>query len=80
MSEAVSRISICVLSQKAIVKITPGSFAVGKIADLPGAISGAIALVGGRVYFGIRPHLWSVGIWAPPTKALGAIHADTWGP
>ena len=46
MREAISRISICVLSQKATVKITPGSFAVEKIADLPGTISAGIALVG----------------------------------
>jgi len=52
--------NIYVAFSKAILRIKPGIFAVEKIADTPDAITGGLAVLGGRVYFAIGSHLWSV--------------------
>ncbi len=52
--------NIYVVLSKAIVKITPGTYEVEKIADAPGGISAGIGIIGGRIYFAIGSHLWSI--------------------
>lgn len=51
--------SIYIVFSKAIVKITPGTYEVEKLADAPGGISAGIGITGGRIYFAIGSHLWS---------------------
>ena len=48
------------LFHNAIVRITPGTFEVEKIADAPGFINAGIAILEGRLYFAIDSHLWSL--------------------
>ncbi len=52
--------NIYVVLTKAIVKITPGTYEVEKIAAAPGDISAGIGITGGRIYFAIGSHLWSI--------------------
>ncbi len=51
--------NIYVILSQALVRITPGSFEVEKIADTPAPPTAGIAVVGGRVYFAIGSRLWS---------------------
>jgi len=52
--------NIYVVLSNAIVRITPGTYAVEKLADAPGGISAGIGISGGRIYFAIGSHLWSM--------------------
>jgi len=52
--------NIYVVFSNAIVRITPGTYAVEKLADAPGGISAGIGISGGRIYFAIGSHLWSM--------------------
>jgi len=54
--------SISVLFNKAIVRITPGTFQHEKLADIPVPAHAGIALVGGRLYFASGAELWSYGL------------------
>ena len=51
--------NIIVLFGRAIVRITPGTFAAEKIADTPVPVRCGRALVGGRLYFGSGASIWS---------------------
>jgi len=44
---------------KALLRITPGTYAVEKLAEPPGPARSGTAVVGGRLYFTIGTHLWS---------------------
>ncbi len=48
------------LFHNAIVRITPGTLEIEKVADAPGFINAGIAIVGERLYFGLGSHLWSM--------------------
>jgi hypothetical protein len=47
---------------KALLRITPGSFGVEKLVEPPGGIQAGMGVIGGRVYFGSRSHLMSIGL------------------
>ena len=47
---------------KALLRITPGTFAVEKLATPPAPTRAGTAVVGGRLYFIIGTHLWSLGL------------------
>ncbi len=47
---------------KSLLRITPGTYQVEKLADAPVDISGGCAVVAGRLYFVSGSHLWSVGV------------------
>jgi len=51
--------NIYLVLTNAIVRITPGTYTVEKLADPPGGISAGIGITGGRIYFAIGSHLWS---------------------
>ena len=44
---------------KALLRITPGTYAVEKLAEPPGPARSGTAVAGGRLYFTIGTHLWS---------------------
>lgn len=50
-----------VLTQ-ALLRITPGTFAVEKLAEPPQPARAGTAVAGGRLYFIIGSHLWSLGL------------------
>ncbi|OGD21591.1 MAG: hypothetical protein A2W03_17290 [Candidatus Aminicenantes bacterium RBG_16_63_16] len=47
---------------KALLRITPGTFAVQMLAEPPGPSRAGTAVVGGRLYFVIGTHLWSFAL------------------
>jgi hypothetical protein len=47
---------------KALLKITPGTYAVEKLAEPPQPARVGTAVAGGRLYFVIGSHLWSFGL------------------
>ena len=47
---------------KALLRITPGTFAVEKLADPPAPTRAGTAVVDGRLYFVIGTHLWSLAL------------------
>jgi len=53
---------IYLVLSKAIVNVAARTFEVTKIADTPGNANAGIAVVGGRVYFAVGSHLWSVKV------------------
>jgi hypothetical protein len=47
---------------KALLRITPGTYAVEKLAEPPGAARAGTAVMAGRLYFVIDSHLWSFAL------------------
>ncbi len=47
---------------KALLRITPGSFEVEVLATPPGGVEAGLGIIAGRLYFGSRSHLMSIGL------------------
>jgi len=47
---------------RALLRITPGTFEVEKLAEPPGGIEAGLGIIDGRVYFASRGHLLSIGL------------------
>jgi hypothetical protein len=47
---------------KALLRITPGTFEVEKLAEPSGGIEAGLGVIGGRIYFGSQSHLVSIGL------------------
>ena len=54
--------NLYLVMSKAILRLKPPGFAIEKLADTPAAADSGIAVLGGRVYFGVGSHLWSAAI------------------
>jgi hypothetical protein len=48
--------------ERALLRITPGTYAVEKLAEPPGTARAGTAVVGGRLYFVVGTHLWSLAL------------------